>query len=221
MAEKEKKQKIEEKPINTPLAELKKNQIETFDELETYKKVRQKRKHKAVVQTFVWLLIILIMPIFIFTAIVIMSPRTGHNFFGYTFYVVSSESMKPVFDKDDCIVVKKIKSRDELKVGTDISFIRASDGQIVTHRIIGVVENEHGEIEYITKGVHNTNADYGTVSYGDIIGKRVAVLSALGHVILFFRTSAGIVTFLAIFVLMVGVFGYVIRRLNDIRAVGA
>lgn len=221
MAEQENKQNIKEKPNSTPLAELKKNQIQTFDELETYKKVRQKRKHKAVVQTLVWLLVVLLMPIFIFATIVITNPRSGHNFFGYTFYVVSSESMKPVFDKDDCIVVKKVKSRDELKIGTDISFIRDSDGQIVTHRIIGTVENEHGEIEYITKGVHNTNADYGAVSYGNIIGRRVAVLSALGHVILFFRTPAGIVTFLAIFVLMVGVFAFVIRRLNDIRAVGA
>lgn len=207
---------VKEKPI----AELKQSQIYRLDELDSYKKLRSKRKQKAIMRMVVWALVILLMPFFILSLVVITNPRDGHNFFGYTVYVVTSESMKGVFDKNDCIVIKKVSSQKDIKIGDDISFIRASDGQIVTHRIIATETNEYGETVYVTKGVHNPSADPNTVLYSDVIGKRVAVLSALGHVIMFFRTPAGIVTFLAVLVGLIFVFITLYRRSNDIRAVG-
>lgn len=218
MAEEDKEQVegIKEKPI----AELKQSQIYRLDELDSYKKLRHKRKQKAIMRMVVWALVIFLMPFFILSLVVITNPREGHNFFGYTVYVVTSESMKGVFDKNDCIVIKKVSSAKELKVGDDISFIRASDGQIVTHRIIATDTNEYGETVYVTKGVHNTAADPNAVLFSDVIGKRVAVMSALGHVIMFFRTPAGIVIFLAILVGLIFVFTVLYRRSNDIRAVG-
>ena len=128
--------------------------------------------------------------------------------------------MKGVFDVNDCVVVKKVRSQKDIKVGDDISFVRASDGQIVTHRIIATQENERGETVYVTKGVHNQAADPNMVSFSDVVGKKVAVFSALGHVIMFFRTPAGIITFLAIMVALVFTFLFLYRRANDIRAVG-
>lgn len=203
-----------------PIAEVKKKQINQLDELDAYKKVRNKRKKKALLHALVWAFVIFLMPLFILSLVVITNPREGHNFFGYTLYIVSSDSMKGVFDVDDCVVVKKVKSQDELKVGTDISFIRASDGKIVTHRIIAIEENSLGENVYVTKGVHNLNADQTSVSFSDVIGKRVAVLSVFGHIVMFFRTTAGIIVFLGIFVLIVFLFVWLYRRSNDIRAIG-
>ncbi len=203
-----------------PIAEVKKKQIYQLDELDTYKKVRNKRKKKALQRALVWAFVILLMPFFILSLVVITNPREGHNFFGYTLYIVGSESMKGVFDVNDCVVVKKVKTQDELKVGTDISFVRASDGKIVTHRIIAIEENSLGENVYVTKGVHNMNADQTPVSFSDIIGKKVAVLSVFGHVVMFFRTTGGIIVFLGIFVLIVFLFVWFYRRSNDIRAVG-
>lgn len=203
-----------------PLAELKKRQISELDALDSYKKVRHKRKQKAIMRAFVWALVIFMTPIFVFSLVIISNPRAGHNFFGYTFYVVSSESMKGVFDVNDCVVIKKINSRKDVQVGDDISFVRASDGQIVTHRIVSTKLNDYGEIVYVTKGVHNLTADPSPVSYNDIIGKRVAVLSVLGNAIMFFRTPYGIVTFIMILVLLAILFSWLYRRSNDIRSVG-
>lgn len=207
---------IKEKPI----AELKKNQISQLDELDSYKKVRQKRKRKAIMRVVVWALVIFLMPFFVLSLVIITNPRTGHNFFGYTFYVVSSESMRGVFDVNDCIVIKKVNSQNDIQIGDDISFVRSSDGQIVTHRIIGTSTNDYGETVYVTKGVHNLTADPSTVAFGEIIGKRVVVLGFLGHAIMFFRTPGGIITFLGIMLVLALIFTFLYRRSNDIRAVG-
>lgn len=211
---------MEESKEELNLPRLKQTQVASFDELETYKRVRKVRKKRAATRAVLWVLVILFMPIFIFATVVITSPNVAHNFFGYTFYVVTSESMTGVFDKGDLIVVKKVKSESELTVGTDISFLRQSDSETVTHRIISTITNENGEIEYITKGVHNQNADAGSVKYSDILGKRVAAIPALGKVITFFRTPQGIITFLSVFVLIIVAFIISFKHSNDIRAVG-
>lgn len=202
------------------LASLKQSNIIKYDELEEYKALRTKRKKRAWIRAVIWLLVLLVTPVIVFFSLVIINPSSGVNFFGYTFYIVESESMRPVFDINDCIVIKNVKSRDEIEIGTDICFVRKSDGRIVTHRVIGTVINEHGEEEYITRGVHNTVADEGSVAFENIVGRRVGVLTALGHVVMFFRTWVGIVIFLGLFIALM--FGFVVsfRYSNDIRSVG-
>ncbi len=202
------------------LASLKQNNLIKYDELEEYKTLRKKRTKRAWIRACIWLLVLLMTPLIVFFSLVIINPNSGVNFFGYTFYIVESESMRPVFDINDCIVVKNVNSREEIQIGTDICFIRKSDGRIVTHRVIGSVINEHGEEEYITRGVHNTVADEGSVAFENIIGRRVGVLTALGHIVMFFRTWVGILIFLGLFITLM--FGFVIsfRYSNDIRSVG-
>ncbi len=203
-----------------PIATLKKSQLDNYDELESYKRLRKKRIKKAWVRMIVWLIVILLLPVFIFFSIVIVNPNAGHNFFGYTFYIVESESMKPVFDVNDCIIVKNVFTREDIQIGVDITFIRESDGQTVTHRIIDIVEEENGDVSYITRGVHNLTADSGSVSYENIIGVRVKTVAWLGQTIMFFRTTYGIITFLAIFVCIIGIIYFSFKWSDDIRAVG-
>ena len=203
-----------------PIAALKKSQIDNYDELESYKKLRTKRIKKAWVRIAVWFLALFLIPVFVFFTIIMVNPRAGHNLFGYTFYIVASESMKPVFDKGDCIIIKNVKSREDVKVGDDITFIRKSDGEIVTHRIIYTITNDDGEIEYITRGVHNNTADPGSVEFENIIGVRVKTAHVLGQTVTFFRTPYGIVIFVLIFVLMISGFYFSFKISNDIRAVG-
>ena len=202
------------------IAALKKSQIDTYNELESYKRLRTKRKKKAFIRMIVWLLCLTLIPVFVFLSIVIINPKAGHNFFGYTIYIVSTDSMKPDINPGDCIVVKKIQSREELKIGTDISFIRKSDGQTVTHKIIGTVVNDDGEIEYITKGSHVPTADPVAVAYEEIIGVRIKTIAWFGQTITFFRTPYGIVVFLAIFASILVAIHYAFKFSNDIRAVG-
>ena len=202
------------------IASLKKNNIDKFDELESYKLLRKKRKKRAWIRALVWVLVVLITPLIVFFSLVIVKPTTGANFFGYTFYIVESESMRPVFDINDCVVVKHLKSKDDVQIGTDICFVRKSDGKIVTHRVIDIITDEHGEMQYITKGVNNMTADDGAIAFENIIGKRVAVFGALGHIVMFFRTWVGILVFLVLFVLIICGFILSFKYSKDIRAVG-
>lgn len=203
-----------------PIAALKKSQIDNYDELESYKKLRKKRIKKAFARIGVWCLVLLLMPVFVFFTIMMINPRAGHNLFGYTFFIVASESMKPDFDKGDCVIVKNVKSREDVNIGDDITFIRKSDGEIVTHRIISIITNSDGEEEYVTRGIHNNTADPGSVSFENIIGVKVKTAHVLGQVVTFFRTPYGIVTFIIIFVLMISGFYFSFKVSNDIRAVG-
>lgn len=202
------------------IGSLKKSQLDTYDELESYKKLRNKRVRIACIRMLVWLLVILAIPVFVFFSLVIINQKAGHNFFGYTFYIVETESMEDVFAPGDCIVTKAVFSRDDIKIGTDITFIRASDGETVTHRVIGMIPNEAGELEYITKGTNNTNADTEPVAFENVLGRRIKTLSWLGQTVTFFRTPYGIVIFLGVFVLMVTGLYFSFRISNDIRAVG-
>ncbi|MBR2909918.1 MAG: signal peptidase I [Clostridia bacterium] len=203
-----------------PIAALKKSQIDNYDELESYKKLRKKRITKAFARMAVWVLVLILVPIFVFFSLIIINPREGHNFFGYIVYMVASHSMKQDFDKGDCIIIKKVTSRDEVYIGRDITFIRQSDGETVTHRIVDTIINDKGEIEYITKGTNVLTCDPGSVAFENIIGVRVKTAFVLGGIISFFRTPYGIVTFVGLFVLMISAFYFSFKISNDIRAVG-
>jgi len=202
------------------VASLKKTQIDSYDELESYKNLRKKRVKKAIVRMVVWLLFILFIPVFVFFSVILINPKSVHTFFGYSIYMVTSHSMVGVFNKGDCIIIKEVKSVDNIKIGSDITFIRRSDGETVTHRVIDKIEKENGEIEYITKGVNNPTADIESVSYGDVLGIRIKTSAGLGNLIEFFRTPYGIITFLGIFVLIITGINIAFKMSDDIRAVG-
>lgn len=195
-----------------------KSSVSNLDELESYKMLRAKRKKIAVYRMILWVVLIVFIPIFIFMFTVITNPSKGHNFFGLNFYFVVSDSMTPEINVNDCIVVRRVKTAKDIKVGDDITFIRSTDGQTITHRVIDITE-EDGQILFSTKGIHNPTMDEGRVSFENVIGVRVATIGWLGQIIMFFRTTAGIITFLGLFVLIMLAFLLSFRISNDIRAV--
>ncbi len=199
---------------------LKKNNIDNYDKLESYKRLRKKRVKIACVRFVIWLITIFVIPFLVFFTMVTINPRAGHSFFGVSLYVVMSNSMEPEIMTGDCIVVKKVSSIEDIKVGSDITFVRNTDGQTVTHRVINVTYTEDGSAYYVTKGLHNPTADDGVVAFENVLGVRVQTISWLGQIIYYFRTPIGIVTMLAIFVLIAGGFYLSFRMSNDIRAVG-
>ncbi len=205
---------------NNTFSGLKKNPHDNYDALESYKKLRKRRVKIACFRMAIWCLIVLLVPIFVFLSITIVAPNTGHNFFGYTFYIVASESMTPEIKVNDCIVVERIGNEGSIKVGDDITFIRKLDGQVVTHRVISITTNENGELCFITKGVHNLNADPELVSFSNVVGKRILTIGWLGQIIMFFRTAYGIITFVALLGLVLLLFFISFRMSDDIRAVG-
>ena len=71
-----------------------------------------------------------------------------------------SDSMNPVFKKNDIIIIQE---QNEYKVGDIVAYI-ADDGNIVTHRIIE--ENENG---FYTKGDNNNTKDEDLIYPNNII----------------------------------------------------
>ena len=93
------------------IATLKKSQLDIYDELESYKRLRKKRLKKSIARMIVWISVLLFVPVFVFFSVVIMNPNAGHNFFGYSVYYVTSTSMVGVFNKGDCIITKTVAVR--------------------------------------------------------------------------------------------------------------
>ena len=100
---------------------------------------------------------------------------------GYTVFRITTGSMKPSYDTDTLILVKKTDPS-EIQVGDVISFYSADpalDGAVNTHRVTET-EQDGTEWRYTTKGDANNVPDqYGTDSDA-LIGKVVASSLVLG-----------------------------------------
>lgn len=111
--------------------------------------------------------------------------------FNYRFMRVLSNSMQPVLEPNDCIIIKEVPEN-ELKVGDIITFMSVEEdiyGKYNTHRIydIGIDENT-GKKYYVTKGDYFDTPDYSYVIYENIAGKYVRKIP-LGSVISFIVTK--------------------------------
>ena len=87
--------------------------------------------------------------------------------FGIEVLKVKSNSMSPIFKKQDIIIIQE---QNEYKIG-DIITYEANTGELVTHRIIEKTENG-----FYTKGDNNNTKDEKEVSQKDIVGKAVYIL---------------------------------------------
>lgn len=100
---------------------------------------------------------------------------------GYTVFRITTGSMKPSYDTDTLILVKKTDPS-EIQAGDVISFYSsdpALDGAVNTHRVTKI-EQDGTEWKYTTKGDANNVPDqYGTDSEA-LIGKVVASSLLLG-----------------------------------------
>lgn len=113
-------------------------------------------------------------------------------------YVVTSGSMSPAIQTGDVIFVYETAPA-SLETGDIVAFDASpGDDDIVTHRIIDVVENENG-MGYVTKGDANENPDPGVVRPGQVIGTVQtpfgvpARVPMLGHFLLFAGSREGII----------------------------
>ena len=111
--------------------------------------------------------------------------------FGWSWAVVISGSMEPYIHVDDLIVVHE---EDEYFVEQDIAFY--SGNSVVTHRII-----EKHEDYYVTQGTANNTPD-DPIQPDKIIGRVVFVIPYFGVVIEWIRTPIGMLTLLAVGVVL-------------------
>ncbi len=112
---------------------------------------------------------------------IILAQRISNNkkaIAGFRIFTVVTESMVPVYNVGDAILVEQIDA-EKLKVGDDVTYIGAVDSfkdRIVTHRIISIEKSdnlEKGKYIIQTQGIANDEPDpkinetqiYGKVLY--------------------------------------------------------
>lgn len=103
-------------------------------------------------------------PVLLFIAFVICLV-SGY----FTYYVIGigSESMEPKIYKGDAVLVKKVKSKKELKVGEVVVY--RNMGEDIVHRLVEV-EKKGNKTFYRTKGDNNNTRDNLDIEYKDIKG---------------------------------------------------
>ena len=128
------------------------------------------QEHKLYHKRRLWenlLLICSILLVLMIIYIQFFSSEMNIKPFGIEVLKVMSDSMNPVFKKNDIIIIQE---QNEYKVGDIVAYI-ADDGNIVTHRIIE--ENENG---FYTKGDNNNAKDEALIYPNNIIGKFKVIL---------------------------------------------
>lgn len=156
-------------------------------------------KEKTLVSTIANVIstIVLVFSIVICVLVIIsMKSSSGvAHIFGYSVLSVQSDSMVPVFEKNDLIVVRVTKPTARFNEGDIVSFVTydASGVRFVnTHRIVHVDRGDTRD-RYTTKG-DNANAEdrkklYSNSIIGEYTGKKVA---KLGKVIDFINSPTGV-----------------------------
>ena len=200
------------------VAGIKQRQIDSYDELENYKRLVKKRKKRLIARIATILLLLIVAPAMIFFGTIIIDKNSRHDFFGLNFYIVISESMEPEIMVNDCVVLNKVTDVHTLKVGDDIGYIN-DKGAVVVHRIESIIKTASGALEFETGGINNLSSDQKRVSFEQIVGKRIATFSALGNAVVFFRSVPGIILFFTVFAGVMAGFYVAFRMSENIKYV--
>lgn len=134
------------------------------------------------------LLAVLLLMVFV----VISSKASGGEpqILGYQIKTVLSGSMEPTFETGSIIAVEPIEETTKLQPKDVITFT-TEDNNIVTHRIVEVIENgEH--TMYQTKGDNNKELDTQPVLSANVMAKYTGfTIPYLGYFIDFAKSSKG------------------------------
>ncbi|MCR5459809.1 MAG: signal peptidase I [Acetatifactor sp.] len=149
-----------------------------------------KKAAEILLSVLLWA-IILIMALFTFTTLATRDEKSVSRVAGFTPLIVKSPSMAPTFNEGDLIIIKACDAK-TLKEGDVITFhtIINNEFALNTHRIISIVDNGVAR-SYTTKGDNNAIADTHMISDGDIVGKYVTRLPAMGKFMAFLSGSTG------------------------------
>lgn len=149
------------------------------------------------------ILVVISVCMMIFTIVSVTTfDRTDRDIFGYSAYIVLTDSMSlsPMnaddeihFDAGDLIITKYVDPA-TLQEGDVITFISQnaeSFGEVLTHRIRTITTTPEGEPGFITYGT-NTGADDATVvTYPYVLGKYHTQLNSMGTFFQFLKTPKG------------------------------
>lgn len=158
-----------------------------------------KPKEKSLVSTIANIVstVVLVFSIAICVLVIVsMKSSTGvASLFGYSVLSVKSNSMEPVFQKSDLIVIQMTKPTDRFQEGDIVSFVTYdSFGTrfVNTHRIVHVDKGNTRD-RYTTKGDNAAANDRKKLYSNSIIGKYTGQkVAGLGKIVDFINSPTGI-----------------------------
>jgi signal peptidase len=111
------------------------------------------------------------------------------SLFGYRYYTVLTDSMKPAFVTGDMVIVKLAKA-EQINVGDAITFNPSSDSEAyLTHRVTEKLPNYEGSgvTCFRTKGDANNTEDSFLIDENRVIGTVSLAIPKLGLVVRFLQ----------------------------------
>ncbi len=124
--------------------------------------------------------------------------RQSKSVFGYSLFVVTSDSMKATdFEAGDMIFVQQVDTK-SLKAGDIISYISENPdnyGKTVTHKIREVQKDAQGNLKFVTYGTTTGINDEVQVSEHNILGIYRMRIPQAGKFFYFLKTTPGYILF--------------------------
>lgn len=124
--------------------------------------------------------------------------RQTKSVFGYSLFVVTSDSMKATdFEAGDMILIQRVDVS-TLKPGDIISYISENPdnyGKTVTHKIREVVKDQQGNLEFITFGTTSGVNDKLNVPQDNVLGVYRMRVPQAGKFFYFLKTTPGYILF--------------------------
>lgn len=123
--------------------------------------------------------------------LLLAAALVGVRIFGIAPYTVLSGSMEPTYHVGSLIYVKRVEPA-TLEVGDPITYVM-ENGTVVTHRVIGIVEDYGGEgvRGFKTKGDANNTEDGGAVHSKNVLGRPIFTIPYLGYLAYAIQTPPG------------------------------
>lgn len=156
----------------------------------------------------VWLVVVVAVCMMIFTVVSVNTfNRSDREIFGYSAFIVMSDSMsKTDFNAGDIVLVKNVNPT-TLKEGDIIAYVsqdKDNYGETITHKIRRFATNAEGESGFVTYGTTTGIDDSIVVTYPYILGKYQGHIPKIGTFFHFLKTTQGYVICILIpFVLLI------------------
>lgn len=114
---------------------------------------------------------------------------------GSQVYYETTDSMRPVIEKGSLLIVKEKK---EYNKGDIVAFYANYKGQTicVTHRIVNKLSDE----SYVMKGDANLQADRGTITSDNILGKVTGYIPYYGYVCCWVKEHSYLLLILLVYI---------------------
>lgn len=154
----------------------------------------------------------------VYIIINLIIPKQAVKVFGFKPYVVITDSMEPLINVNDLIVVKNPKvenlvEEDIITFYADINY--DGEKEIVTHYIYSVNENDDGDLLFKTHRHFEDGAevysDYWVIGEDDVLGQHVFTIPYVGAFIQFVKSPFGIAAMLVNIGVIVGIV-YIIKN---------